>query len=135
MTSQELRLGNKIKDRLGRFLTVETVKPNGARCLYVGQQNTYIPGIRNSLFALDDLNGIPLTLDILEKCGFGIAESSTSADHKSGCFSLSNPLLLVGKGEWTYQRFVGGINPQIKYLHQLQNCFYAMIGIELKCNI
>jgi len=82
----------------------------------------------------NNINPIPLTPEILEKCGFEWSIYH-QAWHKQGfVFDLS-------------ERSVGGffmhksrlnseiICPEIQYLHQLQNLYFALTNSELTINL
>jgi hypothetical protein len=81
-----------------------------------------------------DLRPIPLTPELLEKAGF---EQSNEFDDT---FRLGQFDLYYGKGycEWTVDDRGDneGTKPRlIKYLHQLQNLFFALTGEELPVNL
>lgn len=63
---------------------------------------------------------IPLTPKIMRKCGF----------EKDGCYwrNPDNELFLIEEFEVS---FYNSINETIKYLHQLQNSYFAMTYDEL----
>lgn len=63
--------------------------------------------------------GIPLTPEILEKCGFVQTSAATFGNGIIGIY--------FGEGEYFYNHGKG------KYLHQLQNLYFALTGEELNC--
>ena len=85
----------------------------------------------------EDLRGIPLTEDILLKCGFELVQD--------GDFSKRYDLIkderfdfLINKGNEQLSgiRFKGNtLYDEIKYLHQLQNLFFILSGNQLIINI
>ena len=78
---------------------------------------------------------IPLTPEILEKCGFVVLESNDvlNITHAyNGYLSLNT---YTNGGEyWWLRYYQGGTNAKIKSLHQLQNLYYALTGQELTYN-
>ena len=131
--ASELRIGNWFQqdasnnNTISRFFTVDEIKRYGVRSTYI-RQDTNQP--HTSLFSLDSIHPIPLTPEILEKCGFEWSIYH-QAWHKQGfVFDLS-------------ERSVGGffmhksrlnseiICPEIQHLHQLQNLYFALTGEEL----
>jgi hypothetical protein len=81
---------------------------------------------------LDEFEPIPLTPEILEKCGF---DKGMGIDHKFQGLRLrlwknNDWILLNTNGCDLYPRM-----PTIKYLHQLQNLYFALTGKELQVNI
>ena len=80
IAANELRIGNWFQqdasnnNTISRFFTVDEIKRYGVRSTYI-RQDTNQP--HTSLFSLDSIHPIPITPEILEKCGF---ESSFSSD-------------------------------------------------------
>lgn len=80
-----------------------------------------------------DIQPIPLTPEILEKCGFDgnnhkrrfkkVIESSLTMYFQDGVFSLED-----------YDWFAQNLD-HIKNLHQLQNLYYALTGTELEIKL
>lgn len=88
-----------------------------------------INGINGSQNAFYDFNGIPLTKDILLKCGF---EKSGGSWRRDEVIIYTHEI-----DDLTYHTesimSEGGI--EIKSLHQLQNLYYALTGKELEVNL
>ena len=95
----------------------------------------------NSIW-IDEYRPIPITPEILEKCGFEIIchfgepqDNNPNMDAINGTLCISKS---VNKGEWVFgfdsifatkrNNFVWG---PIDYLHQLQNLYFALTGEEL----
>ena len=84
-----------------------------------------------------DIVGIPLTSEILEKCGFVKGEIQSGftrmlvreyRTEMQGVFPGQYCIMLYASVPYTlYRRF--------KYLHELQNLFFAITGEELKINL
>jgi hypothetical protein len=89
---------------------------------------------------------IPLTPEILEKCGFDVVHKTNNHyaindpngikdSHKISVFPTIN-------NQWhiAFSDTLNGYNDytpttKIQYLHQLQNLYFALTGEELECNL
>lgn len=130
---QELRIGNWAKTINDVPLKILTVGLHACQCQYDGTQNTEEEGKRISTIGFDSINPIPLTPEILvEKLLLEYA------DVFGAYFSNDFPLILEHKNdafiiqkfdEWT------SIFQPIRYLHQLQNLYYALAGTELSISL
>tara|TARA_R110000868_G_C10354575_1_gene716653 strand:+ start:15 stop:380 length:366 start_codon:yes stop_codon:yes gene_type:complete len=69
---------------------------------------------------------IPLTEDILAKCGF---EKRTSLDETHYSDNKSLPILLNSNGDYILCDI--DIRVVVKYVHELQNLYKALVGVEL----
>lgn len=142
--AEEIKVGNKITDiPYGRELEVIEIRKNGVGCHYKGQQNTEIDGVRYSHFAYEDLTGIPLTPELLEKAGFMKMKSDKHTSY-TGVAQLNygNPVLWLNEhsklstnGGNDYLFMGDGFRIPCKYLHQLQNLYYCLTSSELKIEI
>ena len=126
----ELRIGNWVNWKDNGIIRIVTISQNDG----ANSGSSW-----NTWTKFEDLEGIPLTPDILEKCGFVIRSSIlTVYDGRT----LSNYRL---KGIWVYVYSDGEIKVTsgsgvrehiwIKYLHQLQNLYFALCGKELAITI
>lgn len=94
------------------------------------------------ILPLSDCTGIPLTEEILLKCGF-VRQITTPhimeliapelgeegyIEHIDGNFTLTK------EGSGYYNDYFG-LYDRIKYLHQLQNLYFALTGKELQINL
>lgn len=90
--------------------------------------NSYFP-IQVTHIALDmygACEGIPLTPEILEKCGFDLREAYSM---NWGEFKFwTNDKLSLGED---FQPLLNELKYELKYLHQLQNLIFSLIGEEL----
>ena len=115
MKAEELRIGNIIKfsesDEI--FLAYE-IMPSGFR-VRNKNEDTWIEEWQ--------FEGIEITQDWLVKFGFLKMNSTWWTCYKNTNFRMSISFDLELSGNWT------GI--RIKYVHQLQNLFYALTGEEL----
>lgn len=83
---------------------------------------------------------IPLTPEILEKCGFQRHKCGISgADMWQGMdgWSIDNPFFSgwLFRGDGYMLRLVGYYNSEIYFLHQLQNLYWCLCGKELEINL
>jgi hypothetical protein len=144
--ASELRIGNWFQqdasnnNTISRFFTVDEIKRYGVRSTYI-RQDTNQP--HTSLFSLDSIHPIPLTPEILEKCGFVMLhhlgkiqptfqiDSSFELHWANGIlyltFSQDNYDENIDLSEFIIERAL----PHIQYLHQLQNLYFALTGEEL----
>ena len=70
---------------------------------------------------------IPLTPEILEKCGF---------EYDTVTYYIGNFMLLEGNND--YRVAINSISKQfcdVKYLHELQNCYFMYKKEELEINL
>lgn len=76
------------------------------------------------------LDPIPLTIEILEKAGFTVYNNNLNKVNEDGngigfrADDLESPCTIFGDHD-----YIDG--PVIKYVHQLQNIYFALIGEEL----
>jgi hypothetical protein len=127
--ANELRIGNWVIDHGGNNNIVQGIHGSGS-----------VRFIDGEVCAVDKLNGIPLTPEILEKCGFEENENQTlylGIDD----YGL-NWLEIIKSPDGFYPVIyqwaeMSNETPQsvhlnrVEYLHQLQNLYYALTGQEL----
>jgi hypothetical protein len=122
INANEIRIGNWVSQvEYNRLMQVKHILSNGVRCDYerkdVGKTHT-------SLFNFNEIQPIPLTPEILEKCGAIVY-----------CFDNGNPnqyrikdrLFVIRDGNIVDY----GSSVVIKHLHQLQNLYFALTNSEL----
>ena len=111
----ELRLGNYLQDRNGKLAIVEELSKEGIKAY---------SGIVTGL----PLSPIPLNEEWLNKFGFEKSFGDYWMESNSGFyFGISS------NGELMYLFDEEMICPaNIKYVHQLQNLFFALTGKELE---
>ena len=119
ITANELRLGNLVRDihSSDKFFA-DVRKLDKARCYY---------GLFHS--AYEDLVPIPLTPEILEKCGFEDKEYTLEKDG----IVLSWASRIISTGERCGISVDGA--EHINSLHLLQNYYYFKTGEELTINL
>lgn len=124
MTANELRIGNWVLNASSKTpVQVDSICNKGislfADCCVTG-------GELEVIYSFNDLEPIPLTEEILEKCGF--EKDEPKGWYRKGFMDLfdGNPF-----------HYASGNNlcPDILYLHQLQNLYFALTGEELNINL
>lgn len=113
INANELRIGNWILNGNDHPIEVGYHEIKYAT-LHPGTQNNYEP--------------IPLTPEILEKCGFG------KQDNNSHQLDTDVGFCLWGRnGEINVHAYEGDeIGEAVKHLHQLQNLYFALTGNEIE---
>jgi len=112
---EELRLGNYV-------LSKETQQPQ--RITGITTENPFIDAITFDYTDYEDIDPIPVTEEILLKCGF----------EKKDAFWFTKDIIKIettlSRGRFKYAGFVS-----VKHLHQLQNLYFALTGQELEINL
>ena len=85
----------------------------------------------------DNYSPIPLTTEILEKAGFEKDEDYTTHEGKMYVsFNLPDGTTIDKLGDNDFEYHVwDNYEKHIKYLHQLQNLYFALTGEELEINL
>lgn len=122
--SNELRVGNKIR-YTAHILTVAEI-----------HKNSEVKTIEAINGFLDCYEGIPLTPELLEKCGFVSTRDGGTPAWWHGRNPVTHDFLIVVKYSpsrslYYYQN----VHFKLKYLHELQNLFHALTGEELTINL
>ena len=118
----ELRIGNWVEVENYKNIQLENVHPEGT---------TH----GDDQYLISMLKPIPLTEEILLKCGFEVcyrSEFTLRLDHKLN-YKFGAGWNLVN-GHFSV-RYIGQNFTHIKYLHQLQNLFYALTDKELQVEL
>lgn len=114
----ELRLGNYINSAHNGLAEVMAIIPCHKKSIYVSNKNS--SPFATSL-SIDELNGIPLTEEWLLKLGF---EKYKLGFRNGNLWVTLTELAWFGNSEIT----------EIKYVHQLQNLYFALTKEELIIN-
>ena len=137
MEAKELRIGNWIydSDEAHHYFQVEEIRKekgfNGLTVVY-----------RNGSFRVAEPEPIQLTEEILLKCGFEKLKGKNNENtFMNADLNFGNPVLkltdytmLCTNGGYEYL-FLDGFRLPCKYLHQLQNLYFALTGQELTINL
>jgi hypothetical protein len=113
----ELRIGNWIFEE-GQ----DDNKPFQIFSIYHEVKNNKVNGLPICL-----MRPIPLTEDILLKCGFECYEFDNGEPNQ---YRFKNRLIVIRKGNFVDY----GCDVIITSLHQLQNLYFALTGQELQIN-
>lgn len=119
LQENEVRIGNAVKDSTGRIGTIMSIGKNQVRVRF--EFSTVKIDTNHDETGLD-VDGIPLTEEILLKCGY------SESDLENG------KILVVGESfdnviGYTIRSLSSSI--VVKTVHQLQNLVYALTNKEL----
>jgi len=117
MEAKNLRIGNLL-NRRNRFGEIEQIEI----CGISARQNVYDED--DSAFGCDELIPIKLTKELVINLGF---RWSTQFNW----FEFKQPYLLLKK-DFSLTEDPYGIRITLEYVHELQNFFFALTGIELE---
>ena len=125
MNENELRIGNHVSDiiDLENFLTVVRIDDGIITCGNEDFKHTYLS---------EQLKPIPLTPEVLRGCGFihEIVNDDNGLDGDS-IYKKGKIVFMHTEHDWYWDNDF----PAIKYLHQLQNLFYSLVGEELEVKL
>jgi len=136
INASELRLGNRCTYGAHGVVVVSEIKESGKVRITHMEQHSINMGYSSSLLHEDDIDPIPLTREILEKCGFD----------KSGLYGWVNRvdeyslLIVQDNGRFELMDITSGEtvlswDTRVEYLHQLQNLFFSLAGDELEVKL
>jgi hypothetical protein len=137
MKASELRIGNFIngfyykygdedeQDELKTICTVTTLDDGS-----MGDYPIYVESDED-IEVFVNFEGIPLTEEWLLKFGFEKSKTSSQFDKEKLTIQIANELEYHKKGR-TYFNSWAILEESPKYVHQLQNLYFALIGEELK---
>ena len=136
MKVNELRVGNLVYDDEGFFSKVTGIKPIGEQVLIdIYHDSNEVS--KGWMLEVDDLKPIPLTEEILLKCGFKRVPKNLYVDNLKDLRTAVT--YLKGSIIWNESTrivWVGNIAlDNIKYLHELQNLYYAVENKELEVKL
>ena len=141
MKANELRIGN--------YVDVPNKSQSPFKVDYFDESKVYqkngaykLPGFSTEIpfhpltWDLEDCQGIPLTPEILEKCGFeirdqGVCITAITKDFLFELIWLKDSVTNEVKG---YPFYRNGSHV-LKYLHQVQNLVHALTGEEITLNL
>jgi len=122
MKSNELRIGNYISDIYSsNSFMAKVVRLDFIRCYYGMSHSSY-----------SDLRPIPLTPEILEKCG---AEKYEEFGKSFMELSVATDLVIFSDETGVKLMCLGDEIKKVEYLHDLQNLYFALTNNELEIKI
>jgi len=133
MGRTELRIGNLIYDYANRLITVTGIDSVFTTC----KEN-------HSKYLFDDIQPIPLTEEWLKRFGFEMDTHPNPFEYLEEWFiETDDPKSYTGKycefaitkekrGFWYDHQHNSTEERKIKYIHQLQNLYFALTGKELE---
>lgn len=126
MKANELRIGNlvKLKDIITTYQ--EVIMIDGEVNVIQCKNDIHSP--------LEDYEPIPLTEEILLKCGFKWSIYHQAHSNDSDSFDYVIDICKEFCRVIKYRRN-GDVLIHIKYLHQLQNLYWCLCGEELEINL
>lgn len=128
MKTKDLRLGNYVTDNLGFTMYVIGIYEDTVLLNFEGNEGDVWEVYEK------DLRGVMLDTELLIKSGFKKHPETIGWDkYSNGVVDLS--LAPLKSGRHVPVILVNGEYVQIKYLHQLQNLFYALTQKELEINL
>ena len=128
--ARELRIGNWVE----WVYPNRNNQPNKFQFCQIESIRTSLVGVLGSAYGYDQIQPIPLTPEILEKCGFErrnygwiINKLKEANDSYFGLFYIND-----NAGDLSL-KLNSAYCPcaEIKHLHQLQNLYFALTGEEL----
>lgn len=154
--ANELRVGNRVFSSGVRHTTglnpyPLTVSSIGRKTVLDEQFVTFEETVDRPI-NLTSLQPIPLTPELLEKCGFEQDKSQDDEERAIYGIQVANNTSLYFdphnahmrndeyvewylSHEWNNNHFKNDFWARPKYLHQLQNLYFALTGEELKVNL
>jgi len=121
LLSTELRIGNLVLDGENRLCRVDQLSINHEDCK--------IYAIKGAITASYRYSGIPLSEELLLKLGFEVNKDYVSEDHLWHDYFLNGVRIQLPYFEFSHED--GDYQIEIKYLHQLQNLYFCLVGKEL----
>ena len=128
---KDLRIGNWVYSPEDENVIIESVKKDWCDVRTKGDGEFH----ESYGCPTQNLEPIPLTPELLVKCGFEIVNSDVhNITHAYNGYLAINTYTEGGE-YWWLRYYQGGTNINIKYLHQLQNIYYLLIGKELEIDL
>lgn len=133
MKAQDLRIGNYVMAPLGEIMRIDQI----------GHLDfpDYIHAMNETEFGQNGFEGIPLTPEILEKCGGHISDNGDNWKNPEYEIWVFRGMLVGGlKGKfYLYNNceddYYSWYSPEITHLHQFQNLYYCLCGKELEVKL
>ena len=135
INANELRIGNMVcLIALDQKIKIESISKVNEGGLF-----TWIYNSEEYEDSLSAIEPIPLTPDILEKCGFVKDNNDLEFHDPDFCswhqreFPVVGMLTTSSKGNYLFDEETDTL--RIQYLHQLQNLYYSLTNSELQINL
>ena len=119
LKSNDLRVGNYVKG-IGYNIS----------WLVEGIESEYIYSSK-SWRLLNCFEGIPLTAELLKYFGFKLVWAGSGDGHIYSFGEKCNKMELINRGYGFKYNTFNACEIEIKYVHQLQNLYFALTGEEL----
>ena len=123
--ANELRIGNCVTDIHSPNAVFRVNEIKKRICVFGGKLNYRVK--------YEDLLPIPLTEEILLKCGFEYDKYAGSFIKDDFNFDLDKTVNNGVNGFDVYIKNEEHVISKIKHLHQLQNLYFALTNSELEC--
>lgn len=120
MEANELRIGNWVNVGYNKQFDLDDFEN------YFGEWKA---------FSNDAIEPIPLTPEILEKAGFEDVKYAWKLEVKDSGFIVMHNNDKASFVTGDYDELGFQLKYEIKYLHQLQNIYFALTGKELEINL
>lgn len=134
MRAEELRIGNYVEYNLSSGAFYDGTEINPIKIITINSDKDFCNFIKldddtDNVYDFDEIRLIPLTEEWLKKFGFKYFEPQKG-------FIYNIHFRLVFKSDFIVNQFSlyidGNLWPiDIKYVHQLQNLYYVLTGVEL----
>lgn len=138
INANELRIGNKVQTGIKEiaFITIKTIGLAGVNGEWHDDEDMTAEGVEHEMYfeeiKFEDCYPIPLTPEILEKCGFNKSHHGyVELDKEEFNLAFDETGLDIA----FHGNDVANSLPHIKNLHQVQNLFFALTGEELTINL
>lgn len=125
MKTNELRIGNYLNGKQGH-VTVTEIRGNNSVKI---QDNT------SSFYVGTCLLPIPLTEEWLFKLGFKLVFAGSGDGYLYSVGEKCNTMELIDRGYGFKYNTFNACEIEIKYVHQLQNLYFALTGVELQIEL
>ena len=142
MKANELRIGNIVTDvfyeHFKTEIKVDSVNSKGINLEITDDGNwpELSQHFITPVYGFEKLHGIPLTPEILEKCGFlKCINADDAVLFKKQYFEIEYMEFASEQNNGFYYDNNTPYELHIKSLHQLQNLYFALTGEELEINL
>ena len=125
MKADDLRIGNWVKDIKKGYVSIHGIEPNWDEVWL-----NYCHGSGIYKKRIIEIEPIPLTEELLKKCGFDlVVKEGNQGEFR--VYQLNEITYNTNHGWWWKHH----LTVQPKYIHELQNLFFALTGEELEINL